>query len=141
MRGLRGFASAAARLGRRRPLIALDTTDPARPRARPLGAALARLVHGRTAPAFIAGQMRHGPRGASELAETVDRLVAFAEGTGCVPAGLLDAVPDAYLGDLSVVAFLARENPAALAAMRKRFGDALARGAWHPRRNDVMGTA
>ncbi len=134
-----GFASAATRLGRAPALIALDTTDPARPRARPLGAALARLVHGRTAPSFIAGQMRHGPRGASELAETVDRLVAFAEGTGCVPDGLLDAVHDAYLGDPSVVAFLQRENPAALAAMRRRFRDALARGAWHPRRNDVMG--
>jgi cobaltochelatase CobN len=83
--------------------------------------------------------MRHGPRGASELAETVDRLVAFAEGTGCVPDGLLDAVHDAYLGDAAVVAFLERENPAALAAIRRRFADALGRGAWHPRRNDVMG--
>jgi cobaltochelatase CobN len=136
-----GFASAAARLGRRPSLIALDTTDPARPRARPLGAALARLVHGRTAPGFVAGQMRHGPRGASELAETVDRLVAFAEGTGCVPDGLLDAMHDAYLRDPAVLAFLERENPAALAAMRRRFADAVSRGAWHPRRNDITGAA
>ena len=42
--------------------------------------------------------MRHGPRGAAELAETVDRLVDFAETTGAVPSVLLDLVHDAYLG-------------------------------------------
>ena len=74
-----GFAAAAASLGRDADLIVLDTTDPQRPRARPLDAALARLVRGRAVnPRFIAGQMRHGPRGAAELAETVDRLVGFA---------------------------------------------------------------
>jgi len=40
---------------------------------------LARIVRVRAInPRFIAGQMRHGPRGAAELAETVDRLVDFA---------------------------------------------------------------
>ena len=28
-------------------------------------------------PRFITGQMRHGPRGAAEFAETVERLTAF----------------------------------------------------------------
>src|SRR3954471_23062639 len=66
-----GFAAAAAALGRVPDLIILDTTDPSRPRARPLSAALARIVRSRAVnPKFIAGQLRHGPRGAAELAET-----------------------------------------------------------------------
>ncbi len=133
---LGGFASAAALLGAQPLLIALDTTDPARPRARTLRAALSRLVQGRAIdPAFIAGMRRHGPRGASELAETVDRLVAFAETTDAVPASLLDMLHDAYLGDAETRAFLLRENPAAARAIAKRLQDALRRGLWHPRRN------
>jgi cobaltochelatase CobN len=134
---LGGFASAARLLGRAPLLIALDTTDPARPRARTLGTQLARLVHGRTAPAFVAGQMRHGARGAAELTETVDRLVAFAETTDCVPDAALDALHRAYLEDPAVREFLRRENPAALAAMARRFADARRRGLWHPRSNGV----
>ena len=72
-------------LGRSADLVMLDMTDPQRPRARALSAALARIVRARAVnPRFIAGQMRHGPRGAAELAETVDRLVAFAETTDAV---------------------------------------------------------
>lgn len=57
-----GFAAAGAALGRSAHLVVLDTTDPDRPRARPLKEALARLVHGRVSARFIAGQMRHGPQ-------------------------------------------------------------------------------
>src|SRR5919197_277903 len=86
-----GFAAAASALGRAPDLIVLDTTDPARPRARSLSAALARIVRSRaTNPKFIAGQLRHGPRGAAEFAETVDRLVDFAETTQAVASYFFD---------------------------------------------------
>ena len=42
-----GFAAAAKLLGRSVDLVMLDTTDPQRPRARPLAAALARIVRAR----------------------------------------------------------------------------------------------
>src|SRR6476469_4152300 len=91
-----GFAAAAAALGRAPDLIILDTTDPSRPRARPLSAALARIVRARAVnPRFIAGQLRHGPRGAAELAETVDRLVDFAQTTGAVASRYFDRLHDA----------------------------------------------
>src|SRR5260370_35581077 len=107
-----GFAAAAAAFGRTPDLIMLDVTDPQRPRARPLGAALARIVRGRAVnPTFIAGLMRHGPRGAAELAETVDRLVAFAQTTATGPSGLLDLGHDAYLADPPVRDFLTPQNP------------------------------
>jgi cobaltochelatase CobN len=133
-----GFAAAAKLLGRSADLVMLDMTDPQRPRARALSAALARIVRARAVnPRFIAGQMRHGPRGAAELAETVDRLVAFAETTGAVAGELFDLVHDAYIADPDVRAFLLRENPQAAAAIAERLDAARRRGFWHPRRNDV----
>ena len=116
----------------------LDMTDPCRPRARPLAAALARIVRSRAInPRFIEGQMRHGPRGAAELAETVDRLIDFATTTGAVPSVLIDLVHDAYLVDARVRAFLLSENPAAARAIAERLAAARRLGLWHPRRNDV----
>src|SRR5580698_5120517 len=133
-----GFAAAAKMLGRAADLIMLDVTDPQRPRARTLSTALARIVRGRALnPRFIAGQMRHGPRGAAELAETVDRLVAFAETTDAVASELFDLLHDAYVADADVREFLLRENPQAAAAIAERLDAARRRGFWHPRRNDV----
>ncbi len=133
-----GFAAAANLLGRSVDLVMLDMTDPQRPRARALSAALARIVRARaTNPRFIAGQMRHGPRGAAELAETVDRLVAFAETTGAVAGNLFDLLYNAYVADAQVRDFLLRENPDAAAAIAERLDAARRRGLWHPHRNDT----
>jgi cobaltochelatase CobN len=133
-----GFAAAAKLLGRSADLIMLDVTDPQRPRARALSAALARIVRARAInPRFIAGQMRHGPRGAAELAETVDRLVAFAETTDAVASELFNLLHDAYVADADVREFLLRENPLAAAAIAERLDAARRRGFWHPRRNDI----
>ncbi len=136
-----GFASAAKMLGRAADLVMLDLTDPQRPRARSLSAALARIVRGRAIhPRFIAGQMRHGYRGAAELAETVDRLVAFAATTDAVASELFDLLHDAYVADADVRDFLLRENPQAAGAIADRLEAARRRGFWHPRRNDIDAT-
>jgi cobaltochelatase CobN len=133
-----GFAAAVAAVGGRADLVTLDTTDPARPRARSLTEAITRVVRARaTNPRFIEGQLRHGPRGAAEFAETVDRLCAFAETTGAIPGRLIEAVHDAYLGDPRVRAFLLKENPAAARAIAERLAAARRRGLWHPLRNSV----
>jgi cobaltochelatase CobN len=132
-----GFAAAAASLGREADLVMLDTTDPKRPRARPLDAALARVVRARAVnPRYLAGMMRHGARGAAELAETVDRLVDFAETTGAVSSALFDLVHEAYLVDPDVRDFLLSENPAAAQAIVARLDTARRKGLWHPHRND-----
>jgi cobaltochelatase CobN len=133
-----GFSAALSALGGKADLVILDTTDPDRPRARSLAEAVTRIVRARAAnPRFIAGQMRHGPRGAAELLETVDRLIGFAETTDAVSGALIDAVHDAYLGDPEVRAFLLRENPTAARAMAERFLSARQRGLWHTRRNSL----
>lgn len=133
-----GFAAAVAALGGKADIVMLDTTDPGRPRARSLVAAINRLVRGRVLnPRFIAGQMRHGPRGAAEFAEAVDKIVGFAETTDSVSPTLLDAVHDTYLGREEILAFLRRENPAALGVIAGRLLDARRRGLWPGRRNSL----
>ena len=133
-----GFSAALAALGRNADVIVLDTTDPKKPKPRSVGEAVSRVVRARAVNSrFIAGQMRHGPRGASEFAETVDRLVGFAETTHAISGALIEAVHDAYLGDADVRAFLLRENPAAAKAIAERFLSARRRGLWHPLRNSI----
>lgn len=134
-----GFAAAAAATGNTR--VALyhgDTGEPEAPRVRTLNEECARIVHGRAAsPRWIDGQMRHGFRGAAEMAATVDAAFAFAATARAVDSGGFERLYEAYLGDPAVAAFVTRENPAALEAMRRRFDEAIARGLWQPRRNDV----
>ena len=133
-----GFAAAAKMLGRAVDLVMLDVTDPQRPRARTLSAALARIVRARAInPRFIAGQMRHGARGAAELAETVDRLCAFAQSTDAVSSELFDLLHEAYVANAQVRDFLLRENQEAAAGIAERLDAARRYGFWHPRRNDV----
>jgi cobaltochelatase CobN len=79
--------------------------------------------------------MRHGYKGAAEIAATVDYLFAFAATARAVDDAHFDALYDAYLGDAAVRDFIASHNPAALAEITARFEEAVARGLWHPRRN------
>ncbi|UOK69511.1 cobaltochelatase subunit CobN [Ancylobacter polymorphus] len=132
-----GFAAAAEKLGRAPDLVVLDTSDPARPQARPLAAALARIVRGRVNPRYLDGLKRHGPRGAAEMAETVDRLIGFAEATRAVPGHLIDALHGAYVDDAGMRAFLMDASPEAARFIAARFDGARDKGLWHPRRNDV----
>ena len=133
-----GFSAAVAALGKNADVIVLDTTDPKNPRPRSITEAVSRVVRARaTNPRFIEGQLRHGPRGASEFAETVDRLIGFAETTNAIPGALIEAVHDAYLGDAKVRAFMLRENPAAAKFIAERFATARRRGLWHPLRNSI----
>ncbi|MEM8665515.1 MAG: cobaltochelatase subunit CobN, partial [Pseudomonadota bacterium] len=116
----------------------VDTSRTERPVARTLGEELARVVRGRAAnPKWIAGVMRHGYKGAFEMAATVDYLFAFAATTDAVADHHFDQLYDAYLADEAVRAFLAQNNPAALGEMAGRFREAIARDLWTPRRNSV----
>jgi cobaltochelatase CobN len=134
-----GFAAAQGVVGGRAALYHLDATDPARPRARALREEIARVVRVRAgSPEWIAGMMRHGFRGAAEIAATLDHLGAFAHLAGVVEPHLIDLYHDATLGDAAVRDFLARENPGALAAMEARFAALHAAGLWRTRRNSIL---
>ena len=81
--------------------------------------------------------MRHGPRGASEFAETVDRLVGFAETTDAIPEALIEAVHDAYRRRREGARLPAAREPGGGAGIAERFASARRRGLWHPLRNAV----
>ncbi len=115
-----------------------DHSQPDRPRIRTLREELARVVRGRAAnPRWIRGVMRHGYKGAAEIAATVDYLFAFSATTRAVDDSHFEALYDAYIGDNAVLDFMAVHNPAALAETKSRFREAIERGLWAPKRNSV----
>jgi cobaltochelatase CobN len=115
-----------------------DHARPEKPVIRALGEEIARVVRGRAAnPKWIAGVMRHGYKGAFEMAATVDYLFAFAATTDAVQDHHFDQVFDAYIADDAVRAFMAENNAPALAEMAERFREAIDRGLWAPRQNSV----
>ena len=131
-----GFAAAAAHLGARPALYHLDSSAPATPKIRLLGQEIARALRGRAAnPRWLAGQMRHGHRGAAEIAQSLDNLYAFAALTDAVDSGQFDLMFDATLGDDAVRAFLVRANRPAARHMAGVFEEAERRGFWRSRRN------
>ncbi|GBQ87562.1 cobalamin biosynthesis protein CobN [Gluconacetobacter johannae DSM 13595] len=134
-----GPAAAIARLGGAAPtLYHIDATRPETPRARILREEIARVVRARAGNRdWASGMMRHGFRGAAEITATLDTLAAFAHLTRDVPAHLFDIYYDATLGRDDLAAFMARENPAALAALRDRFRALAAAGLWATRRNAI----
>jgi cobaltochelatase CobN len=115
-----------------------DHSQPDRPRIRTLREEIGRIVRGRAAnPRWIAGIMRHGYKGAAEIAATVDYLFAFAATARAVDDSHFDALYDAYLGDAAVCDFMLAHNLAALTETRARFREAVERGLWRPRRNSI----
>jgi len=135
-----GVAAAAASIGAPiKSLYHLDATRPEAPRARPLAEEISRVVRSRAAnPAWIAGMMRHGFRGAAEIAATLEHMASFAHLAAAVPAHLFDLYYDATLGDDEIRAFLARENPQALAAIEDCFRRLDEASLWVTRRNSIL---
>jgi cobaltochelatase CobN len=135
-----GVAAAAASLGAPiKSLYHLDATRPDAPRARTLTEEISRVVRSRaTNSTWIAGMMRHGFRGAAEIAATLEHMASFAHLADAVPSHLFDLYYDATLGNDDIRTFLGRENPAALAAIEdcfKRLDDA---SLWVTRRNSIL---
>jgi cobaltochelatase CobN len=131
-----GFAAGAAALGNHPALYHADTTNPATSRIRTVREEVARVLRARaTNPRWLQGQMRHGYRGAAEIAQTVDNVFAYAALAGLIDSNQFDLLFDATIGNDTVRAFLSTANPAATQAIGARFDEAMHRGLWTPRRN------
>lgn len=132
-----GLASTVQTLRGTAPRIShIDTSRPEAPIARPLSLEISRVVRGRAAnPKWIRGVMRHGYKGAFEIAATVDYLFGFAASTDAVSNHHFDQLFSAYLEDENVRDFMNTANPAALRETAARFAEAIRRGMWTPRSN------
>ncbi len=135
-----GLAAAVGRASGRQPAVYHnDHSRPENPRIGTLKEEIARVVRGRVVnPKWIAGVMRHGYKGAFEMAATVDYLFGFAATTGAVPGHHFDAIADAWLDNAEVRAFLEGANPEALTDIAERLHEAFRRGLWTPRRNSTI---
>jgi cobaltochelatase CobN len=134
-----GMAAAAEQLAGERPSIYHnDHSRPEKPVIRSLEEEIGRVVRGRVVnPKWIAGVMRHGYKGAFEIAATVDYLFAFAATTGAVRDHHFEAVYQAFVVDAHVRDFMAEKNPSALEEMKERLLEAIDRQLWTPRSNSA----
>jgi cobaltochelatase CobN len=131
-----GFAAAAAETGANPALYHLDSTILGAPKIRTLGQEIARSLRGRAAnPRWLQGQMRHGHRGAAEIAQSLDNLYCFAALTDAVQSAQFDLMFDATLGDDVMRGFLVSANRHAASHMAGVFQEAARRGFWLSRRN------
>ena len=108
-----------------------DHSLPSKPRIRHLTEEIARVYRSRVVnPKWIAGVMRHGYKGAFEMAATVDYLFAYDATTKCVEDYMYQGIVQAYLLDPNTCQFIEQHNPYALRDIAERILEANQRGLW-----------
>jgi cobaltochelatase CobN len=108
-----------------------DHALPENPKIRTLKEEIARVYRARVVnPKWIEGVMRHGYKGAFEMAATVDYLFAYDATAHCVEDHMYEGVAAAYVLDEQVQAFVQQANPWALRDMAERLLEAHQRGLW-----------
>ncbi len=108
-----------------------DHSNPAAPRVRSLSEEIARVVRSRVVnPKWIDGVKRHGYKGASELAATVDYLFGYDATARVVADHQYALVADAYVNDDDTRNFMQQHNPHALQSVCERVLEAMERGMW-----------
>ena len=108
-----------------------DHSHPAQPKVRTLKAEIARVYRSRVVnPKWISGMMRHGYKGAFEMAATVDYLFAYDATAQCVEDHMYEGVTQAYLLDPIVCEFIQDKNPWAMRDIADKLLEAHQRGLW-----------
>ncbi|MCC5658803.1 cobaltochelatase subunit CobN [Nostoc sp. XA010] len=108
-----------------------DNSIPAKPRVRQLKEEIARVYRSRVVnPKWIAGVMRHGYKGAFEMAATVDFLFAYDATAQCVEDYMYQGIVEAYLLDPVVSEFIQEKNPYALRDIAEKLLEAHKRNLW-----------
>ncbi|MEN9231022.1 MAG: cobaltochelatase subunit CobN [Thermostichus sp. DG02_5_bins_236] len=135
-----GMVAAVRTLQGRDPQIYFgDHARPQNPKIRTLSEEIDRVYRSRVInPKWIAGVMRHGYKGAFEMAATLDYLFAYDATTHTVPDFMYTGLAQAYLLDPQVQAFLRAHNPWALRDMSERLLEAHQRGYWQEGASDLL---
>jgi cobaltochelatase CobN len=82
--------------------------------------------------------MRHGYKGAFEMAATVDYLFGYQATARVIDDWMFEDLSAAYLLDPKVQDFLQAKNPWALRAMAERLLEAVDRGLWENPANSTV---
>jgi cobaltochelatase CobN len=127
-----GLTAAVRAISGKNPTVYFgDRSMPENPKVRLLQEEIARVYRSRVVnPKWIAGVMRHGYKGAFEMAATVDYLFAYDATANCVEDYIYQGVTEAYLFDSQVQEFIHQKNPWALRDMAERLLEANQRGLW-----------
>lgn len=116
-----------------------DNSLPENPKVRQLKEEIARVYRSRVInPKWIAGVMRHGYKGAVEMAATIDYLFAYDATANCVEDFMYQGVAEAYIFEPMVQAFIQEKNPWALRDMAERLLEANQRGLWQSASQDIL---
>ena len=124
-------ATVRAITGREPDAVLGDSSDPSRVVTRSLAQETRRVFRARVAnPRWIASMIRHGYKGAAELAATVDYLFGYDATTGVAEDWMYEQVAARYLLDADVAGFMGRSNPWAARSIAERLLEAAERGMW-----------
>jgi cobaltochelatase CobN len=127
-----GMVATVRALNGREPAAYLgDSSDPQKVRARTLAEETRRVFRARVAnPRWIASMIRHGYKGAAELAATVDYLFGYDAMAGVAEDWMYEQVAERYLLEPGVAEFMSRSNPWAARSISERLLEAADRGLW-----------
>jgi cobaltochelatase CobN len=124
-------ATVRALSGREPAAYVGDSSHPERVHIRTLDEETRRVFRARVAnPRWIGSMVRHGYKGAAELAATVDYLFGFDAVAGVAADWMYEQVADRYLLDADIQAFMSRSNPWAARSIAERLLEAADRGMW-----------
>jgi cobaltochelatase CobN len=116
-----------------------DSANPEQPKVRTLAEEAARVFRTRVVnPKWIRSIMRHGYKGAFEMAATLDYLFGYDATAQVVQDWMYEGVTRAYLTDPEVRQFLEEKNPWALKGMAERLLEAIQRGMWEEPSEELM---
>jgi cobaltochelatase CobN len=108
-----------------------DTSRPDDVRSRTLREESYRVFRSRVVnPRWLAGVMRHGYKGAVEMAATVDYLFGYDATARVVADWMYERVTERYVADPDVRKFFEESNPWALTSITERLWEAAQRGLW-----------
>jgi cobaltochelatase CobN len=116
-----------------------DTSVPDHVKVRDLADEARRVFRSRVVnPKWVASVMRHGYKGAFEMAATVDYLFGYEATARVIDDWMFEDLSRAYLLDPKVQQFLQEKNPWALRSMAERLLEAVNRGLWENPRPETV---
>jgi cobaltochelatase CobN len=127
-----GMAATVRVLRGRDPATYLGlSADPETVKVRPLADETRRIFRARVAnPRWIGSMLRHGFKGAAELAATVDYLFGYDAMSNVVSDWMYEQVAAKYLLDETTADFMDRANPWAARGIAEKLLEAADRGLW-----------